>query len=1019
MLYKEKILLLHRNSLLQERLASYLRDSGFAVIMANNVDATLSLVESMKPDLVLWGETLTQHSKNVLQGIKKGNNGTGVPVIALIPDMELFDRIEIEKSGVNDIMDAVPNFSELKVKIRFHLLNRKKLKLYEDEVRHYTDLSELQYNLIRVQDVNRLCELVNDFIFNAYTPESLITVVFNKKTGNFDYKGIITAEPPLDEARESIFDMPIWKKYLFAKAQPEAEQIVDEYLLEFFSTINLGGDFYYQFPIRAAQNQTGFIICGINGNRQLNKKEFDELNTLAQSLAFRIINNRRLLTSSVRDSEATSEIQQFFKLLNEDEISDYLSLQLLNHLKADVSIYFNYNEGFRFLYPQYCYRKGNDTNFFENEKPPVLMLADYPTFEKFMEGNLPSAHYNLNQVQVDDLKRMAALSGGEYQSILIFAVQIGNEKKGFFIVANKLSRQKFTHKEIQDAEQIIHKATNVLVESRLVKHAQKTIKQLDRVFELGKELTLNLDVNELLRKIAHSARRSLGWNIVILEKRNLGSEQYQNICSLGLQPGEFQKLHQKHSDYLFGNGRTNCYKISNSFFCDHETIDEPVNEMMQRRFMASIGKEWNDEDWLIVPILSKGQELGYFAVNDPVERVRPSEEKVRNLEYFANQAAIALENAFLYRQVKTSEQKYRLLAETMTMGLVTFDYAGKIEYVNKSLIQMLKCSEQRDIVGKNLFDLCTPKSKSDAEKYILKLINQSDESELNEGVDIELNCNQDQHIPFKLFANIQNPLAKKAGFMGVLADLRPQRKLERLKTDFNSMVVHDLRSPLNIIQGYIDIVRNNVVGQISDEQGELLSIAKENVDKVLRLIDNFMIASKIDSGKFDMEFEINSINALIESVCEHNRILARDKDIELKMDLDDAISLQQFDKLRIEQVLNNYLSNAIKFTKRSGKIFVSSKLVKGTNELTKEDTMDVHVAVRDTGVGISQEEQNKVFSKYEQTEAGKDATLKGTGLGLAICKEIISLHEGEVWLESKPGEGSTFYFSLPITQIRI
>jgi len=135
--------------------------------------------------------------------------------------------------------------------------------------------------------------------------------------------------------------------------------------------------------------------------------------------------------------------------------------------------------------------------------------------------------------------------------------------------------------------------------------------------------------------------------------------------------------------------------------------------------------------------------------------------------------------------------------------------------------------------------------------------------------------------------------------------------------------------------------------------------------------------------------------------------------------LDDAISLQQFDKLRIEQVLNNYLSNAIKFTQKGGNIFVSSKLVKGINELTREDTMDVHVAVRDTGVGISYEEQKKVFSKYEQTEAGKDATLKVTGLGLAICKEIISLHEGEVWLESKAGEGSTFFFSLPITQIRI
>ena len=139
----------------------------------------------------------------------------------------------------------------------------------------------------------------------------------------------------------------------------------------------------------------------------------------------------------------------------------------------------------------------------------------------------------------------------------------------------------------------------------------------------------------------------------------------------------------------------------------------------------------------------------------------------------------------------------------------------------------------------------------------------------------------------------------------------------------------------------------------------------------------------------------------------------------MSIELDNNISLQQFDKLRIEQVISNYLSNAIKFTERGGQITLASKLVKGVNELTGENIMSVYVSVTDTGVGIPVEEQTKVFSKYEQTEAGKDAALKGTGLGLAICKEIISMHNGEVWVESEAGQGSTFFFSLPITQIRI
>jgi signal transduction histidine kinase len=318
--------------------------------------------------------------------------------------------------------------------------------------------------------------------------------------------------------------------------------------------------------------------------------------------------------------------------------------------------------------------------------------------------------------------------------------------------------------------------------------------------------------------------------------------------------------------------------------------------------------------------------------------------------------------------------------------------------------------------------MCANQDRGDFEKHVLQLLKKSDEKiqeEATAGIEIDLLANSNAYIPFKIYLTTYYDQTSKAGFIGVLSDLRTQRRLERLKSDFNSMIVHDLRSPLNIIQGYVDIVRNQVVGQISTEQGELLAIAKENVDKVLKLIDNFMIASKLDAGKFAINTEIHSINSLVEAVYEQHMVLVKSKDIKLELRLDPNISFQQFDKLRIEQVINNYLSNAIKFTHRGGMITVSSKLIHETNELTGEETMAARVAVKDNGVGIPPEEQGKIYSKYEQTEAGKDASLKGTGLGLAICKEIISLHKGKVWFESEAGKGSTFFFSLPITTIKI
>jgi len=1019
MIFKDKILILHRNALIQEKIASYLRENDFAVILANNIDNAFNLAQSMKPDLILWGETLTAYAKQILQKIKSTKVGSTIPVIAMMPDMELFERIEVEKYGINDITDTLPNFADLKLKIRFHLANRRRLKAYEEEIERLQDISALQYNMIRTQDINRLGELVDEYIVNTYQPDSVITIVFNKKSKEYEFQNVLFSDGTKGENRKSIFELPLWKNYFIAETEIETKRITDDYVLNLFHAVGLKSDIFYQFPLRAFGSQFGVIVTGFKAGSDLTKERFDEISIIISSMASRIVNIRSMGAEKITTREDTAEIYSLFQRLNDDEVTNYLSRQLLDNLKADVSIYLNYNEGFRFLYPQFCYQAGELKNLFEHEKPPVMLLKDYPSLEKFIESKKQSAYFNLRNNPSADLQQLTSMARGVYHSLLIFTVKIGNDVKGFFVLASENGLKRFNASEIKEAEQVIQKATNVMIESRLIRQAQKTIRQLDRVFELSKQLTLESEIDDLLKKIANAIRKTLGWNVVLLDRREVYSSVYENVCYLGVKPNEYKDIRKKYPNSMYPVLKDKCFKISNSFFYDHTLSKNPMEGLDQRAFLLSLGKEWNDADWIFVPIRSRGRELGIISVNDPVERIRPTEDKVRSLEYFANQAAVALENAALYENLKISENKYRLLAETMTMGLVTCDSSGKIVYVNESLTSILKYSMRESILDQNIFELCSDKTRNDFEKYVINIIRKSDQepkalSPEEEGAMIELLANDDHYIPFKIYITQFSQSANKDGFLGVLADLRPQRRLERLKADFNSMIVHDLRSPLNIIQGYIDIIRNQIVGTISEEQSELLFIAKENVDKILKLIDNFLTASKMEAGKFSIDKEVDSINTLIETVFEHHRVLAEKKDITLSLNLDPNINLMQFDKLRIEQVLSNYLSNAIKFTDKHGQIEIASKLVKKCNELTGEEMLTVHVAVKDSGVGIPADEQTKVFSKYEQTEAGKDASLKGTGLGLAICKEIISLHNGDVWLESTSGKGSTFYFSLPV-----
>jgi signal transduction histidine kinase/CheY-like chemotaxis protein len=1018
MLYKEKVLIIHKSKIAREKIAVYLRELQYAVIIAENIEEVYNLAKSTHPDIILWGTPITIDGKRVLKKIKRARFKKAIPLIAMINDIELYDRIELEKHGIDDVIVNDPPLTELRLKIRLHLDYIQQSIQSTREINRLQSISEIQYNIAIVNDINRLCELFDDYLFNEYPFDFVVQLIYNNKTGDYDYKNFNSKDPDLKEDVKDIFEQPVWKSTYFSTKLQIPEKISDKNLVDTFKSFGLSSELYYQMPLHSNKRSFGIIVAGCAVKNSLTDVEFNDLSILVNSAGHRIFELKRIYSGIPEKSqEAGKDIFNIFQRFKDDEVFEYLAKQILDKLKTDVSIYFNYNKAFRFLYPQYCFVTGNQTNLFEDDKPPVLMSKDFPTVEKFIESKRKSDVYNLTKYALPDIAAIAELSGGKYNSVVIFSVEIGSEVKGYVITANESSMKRFSSVLIKEAEQLIQKATDVLMESRNVKQANQTIKQLDRVFELGKEITLESHIDELLPKIATAIRRTLGWNIVIMDKKDPYSGQFTNVCYYGIQKKIFKGIQEKYPDTMYRKLKGNSFKQSNSYFLDHKFALLEISAEDKQEFQMKIGKQWNDRDWLFIPIQSRGRELGVISVNDPVDRLRPNEEKVRSLEYFANQAAVALENDALFQDLKSSETKYKNLTETMTMGLVTCTFKGEIVYNNPSFAHLLLYDDDATFVGRNIYDMCSDKSRVELEKYVLYIShskNGDQSADYEAGLEIELKSKENIGVPFKIFLTKSFEKGKERGFLGVLSDLRPQRRIERLKADFNSMVVHDLRSPLNIIQGYIDIVRNRVVGDISTEQEELLSIAKENCYKVLKLIDNFLIASKLEVGTFDITQEVNALNSLIESVVQNHKVLAQKKSIILELKMDSKVPLMTFDKMRVEQVITNYLSNALKFTEEGGVIEIGSNLIDSKKELTGEALKEVHVWVKDSGVGIDEDEQEKVFNKYQQTEAGKDASLKGTGLGLAICKEIVTLHMGKVWLKSTPGEGSTFYFSLPV-----
>jgi signal transduction histidine kinase len=231
-----------------------------------------------------------------------------------------------------------------------------------------------------------------------------------------------------------------------------------------------------------------------------------------------------------------------------------------------------------------------------------------------------------------------------------------------------------------------------------------------------------------------------------------------------------------------------------------------------------------------------------------------------------------------------------------------------------------------------------------------------------------------------------------------------------MQKDFTSTVSHELRTPLASIKMAIDLISQGTVGEINSEQKDILDRAKQETDRLKRLIDDILDLTKIEAGKLQMNFMVHDIHQVIGQVVNAQKDIAQNRGLYLKTQFDPPVPQLLFDSDRIIQVLDNLISNAIKFTKEGG-------ITVKTQDKSPENY--VLVSVIDTGKGIAEDDLPKLFQKFQQIESVQENEEGGTGLGLAICREIITRHGGKIWVESKLGQGSSFNFLLPLQERRV
>ena len=236
-------------------------------------------------------------------------------------------------------------------------------------------------------------------------------------------------------------------------------------------------------------------------------------------------------------------------------------------------------------------------------------------------------------------------------------------------------------------------------------------------------------------------------------------------------------------------------------------------------------------------------------------------------------------------------------------------------------------------------------------------------------------------------------------------EIDERKRTERALADFTAMVAHDLRSPLSNVVSMTESFKEGLFGPVTELQDKWLQKVSNNCRSLIAHVSDFLDLSKIDAGKFQLvQTPVNPASWLREGLLEYS-LEADKRKIALKAEISGDLPSLSVDRQRIDQVLNNLMSNAFKYTEAGGEIRVGARLNRGS---------DVVVWVKDSGTGIPRDEIHYIFELYGQAHSGQEHYRGGTGLGLAICKRLVEAHGGRIWVESELGNGSAFYFSLPI-----
>jgi len=512
---------------------------------------------------------------------------------------------------------------------------------------------------------------------------------------------------------------------------------------------------------------------------------------------------------------------------------------------------------------------------------------------------------------------------------------------------------------------------------------QPTFEDLEILAEVSQLLTV-VDLDGVMQKVIELAKRAVG---------------AKNI-SLFLQEGD-----QVDWDHLITMRNLTPDK---SFQVVTTVLNKGFAGWVSRQKEGAIIHDtFTDDRWHIFPddpSTTRSALCVPFIHNDQVRAVmtlvhdEPSHFKpyhLRLMTIIANQATIALRNAQLFNTVNSQRRQLNAVLQSITDALLVLDQSGQILMLNEAALPLMEIEQQEQAIKQHIAEFVW------VDSIFMPIVEAIKKQQIP---DKPFKIRSDRRqIDFQMtMTNWEDPLRHTAGYVLIMHDISEFEDLSRFKDEMLRLAGHDLRSPLALIAGYADMIALDTPEQESPVHG-YVEVIKDSIDKMGSLIDDLLRVERVRNSPLELHEKTDPL-ALVKVVIVNSRIFAEAKELDLRTDLhlDNAPHIV-VDRVLLRQAMTNLIHNAIKYTPKGGSVQVQAYI----------ENEKFHFLVQDTGIGIAEEHLSHIFESFYRVDDSKDYQ-KGSGLGLSLVKNVIARHHGEIWVKSRPNQGSRFGFWLPI-----